>query len=138
MDIQRPDSEYFRLIHPKDYDSETGKFKSLAFRPSSNGGISVVRTLCATETSQSVCQHVAHFYANQTGVPEIYWDIPSEGIPAGCGIEQSESATGDACHYDIFGWSKGAARSYFKSINLEDMTICAGDGERPLIKEDLE
>lgn len=50
---------------------------------------------------------------------------------------QSDTPTGDKCHFDIVGWSKGSSRSYFKTVKLEDFVVCAEDGECPLTKEDI-
>src|SRR5215204_4595478 len=112
-------SEYTRVIHPNDYDVEKGKFKSLSFKPSSNGGISVFETLCGIEESGTLCKHVETYYNARTGNPAIYWEIPSDDIPEGCKFIPSLSSTGDKCHLDIFGWAENESRKYIKKLPIE-------------------
>lgn len=50
---------------------------------------------------------------------------------------QEDSVTDDKCHHDIMKWSKGASRSYFKSIDFTTFSICDPNGERNLQLDDL-
>ena len=135
-------SRYTRAIHPDDYDIERGRFKSISFKPYiENGtdlGISVFDSNCGIETSGSLCAHTARYYSARTGDPAIYWQIPDNDIPSGCGIESNPSSTGDNCHRDIIGWSQKESGAYIKKLPIENCIICDPQGIRPLQKEDLD
>lgn len=126
-------SEYTRVIHPNDYDSEKGRFKSISFKPSSDGGISVFKTECGIRSNGTICSHIARYYDARTGNPAIYWEIPSTDIPSECQFKQTPSSTGDGCHLDILGWTEKESGRYIGAC-----MICAPTGTRPLRKEDLE
>jgi hypothetical protein len=127
---------FFRVIHCKFYDSERGNFKSLAFAPSSDKGISVVDLDCSVQTSGSICGHISRFYPNQAGDPAIYWRIPDQKIPEVCSFEPQPSTTGDDCHFNIYGWTRAQSRSTFVALRLTDFTVCTPDGERSLQQSD--
>jgi len=61
--------------------------------------------------------------------------VPLERIEVEIKIEPT--TTPDPCHHDIFGMSKGQARSFFKKFKPEDFIICDESGERHLTLEDL-
>jgi hypothetical protein len=138
MALPVPVPNLFRVINPRDFDTEKGRFSSLAFRPSSNACISVVECECAVAESGSICAHIRRFYSDQTEPPGIYWNVPPEDVPANCIIEETASSTGDKCHRDIHGWPAKAVRKYFIQIAIEEMLICSEDGVRHLSQSDLE
>jgi hypothetical protein len=128
----------------KFYDPDKRRFQSLAFRNSSNGGISLVDVECAIKASGDLCSHGRIFYQGNknrpgpTGNPVIFWEIPKDVIPVNCSWEPSVSTTGDNCHGDLKDWKDKEAEKVFKKTSLEQMTICAENGSRPLQIEDLE
>lgn len=132
-------AEYIRVVHPRDYDVEQGRFKSLSFKPSSSdGGISVFKIQCGIDASGSVCEHIRKFYDSLTGDPPIYWEIPAEDIPTECEYPQSDSESGDKCHHNIKNWSEKESKKYIKKKSLDTYLICDPNGTRSLTKEDLD
>src|SRR5258708_11209390 len=121
---------FIRLIHHQHYDPDKKRFKSLAFKPSSNNtGISVINTECIIQTSGSVCEHIQIFYAAVAGAPPIFWNIPIDLLPEGCSLDQHPSSGGDDCHYNLTGLTEKQARDIFIKVPLEDFNICLEDGE---------
>ena len=132
-------SEYIRVVHPRDYDIEQGRFKSLSFKPSTEDkGISIFNTECGITASGSVCQHIEKYYNTLTGDPPIFWEVPTEDIPEGCSLPQSDSESGDKCHHNIIGWGEKKSKAYIKKKAFDTYLICDPNGVRPLTKEDLE
>lgn len=114
--------EVIRLIHHKHYDPDSKRFRSLAFRNSSNdGGISVVDIECIVrqiQNEETVCDHVLKFYPNIAGQPIIYWiirtrNIEKENPDINLKLEEKESHTGDICHINIKGLSNNKAKNFF-------------------------
>jgi hypothetical protein len=104
-----------RIIHPDEYESHDKRFKTSAFEPSDDGGISVVDTDCAVLASQTVCEHVVQNYPTLiAGPPPVtfyLWTVPD--LPAGCGVS-NPAGYQDPCHRNITGFSRGKAKSFFK------------------------
>src|SRR5947209_6596898 len=119
---------FIRLIHQQHYDPEQKRFKSLAFKPSSDGsGISVINTDCALQNSPTICAHIHRYYRETAGTPPIFWDIPTEILEL-CQFVQQIGSTGDECHYNLTGLTEREARTIFKSIRLLDFHICTETG----------
>ncbi len=130
---------FIRIIHPKHYDPDTSRFRSLAFKPSSDGGISVISRECIEQTGSSVCAHIAKFYASVLGDPPIFWEIPKAVLPPNCQFIQDPSDTGDDCHYNLIGLSDRESRRIIKQAPLNEMSICVeNDEHRPLAESDLQ
>jgi hypothetical protein len=130
---------FLRIIHPKHYDPDTRRFRSLAFKPSSDGGISVVSRECIEQTGSGVCAHIAKFYRSVLGEPPIFWEIPETVLPTHCQFIQDPSDTGDDCHHNLIGLSDREARRIIKQTPLDEMRICEVAGApRPLTEADLD
>lgn len=129
-----------RTIHQKYYDSELGRFTSLAFKPASNGGISVFDCECAMRRSGTLCSHISQFYAEVSGAPPIFWVFDTGILPADLEIQNSVSTSGDSCHRDIHNLSAKQARGILKSVSVpNDFCICNPDGScRVLTMTDLQ
>src|SRR5436190_4011842 len=125
---------FIRLIHQRHYDPDEQRFRSVAFRPSTDGsGISVIDADCILRSSASICEHIRRFYPDVSGTPAIFWDIDPEVLPENCQLAQQTSLTGDECHYNLKGLSKEEARAIFKEVPLTEFKICTETGEyRPL------
>nr|AUN37296.1 hypothetical protein [uncultured bacterium] len=52
-----------------------------------------------------------------------------DALPDGCVAAQEVSTSGDECHHNLQNWTKGRARSFFKSMPLSAFTICENGGE---------
>ena len=130
--------EYIRVVHQKHYDPRKREFKSLAFKNSSSGGISVISKNCIDETSRHVCAHIFKFYSIISSNPQIYWRFSFKILPDGCEFIAYESESGDKCHGDITGLTNQKARALLKSIQIDQFEICEGqESSRPLEIEDL-
>ena len=130
---------YIRLLRKEHYDATLGRFTSVAFKPSSNGGISVFDQQCAEETSRTSCQHILNFYAAITGSPVIYWVIRADVLPHQCSIRATPSDTGDLCHHDIELKRQVARALLPKSLDPTCMFVCDGTGQsKPIQSSDVE
>ncbi len=129
---------FIRIIHPKHYDPDSNRFRSLAFKPSSDGGISVISRECIEQTGSSICGHIAKFYASVLGDPPIFWEIPEAVLPPTGQFIQAPSDTGDDCHHNLVGLSDREARRIIKQMLLGEMSVCLETGEhRSLTGADL-
>ena len=131
--------DFIRIIHPKHYDPDRKSFSSLAFKPSSDGGISVVSRECIEQTGSSICGHIAKFYGTVSGSPPIFWEIPAGILPPQCQFIQNPSDTGDDCHHNLIGLNDREARRIIKQTPLDEMHICLViGGHCPLTEADLQ
>jgi hypothetical protein len=129
---------FIRIIHQKHYDPDRKTFSSLAFKPSSDGGISVISRECIALSGSSVCGHIARFYKSVSGEPPIFWEIPEVVLPANCQFIQEPSDTGDDCHHNLVGLSDREARRIIKRTPLGEMSVCLETGDhRSLTEADL-
>ena len=130
---------FIRVIHQKHYDPDKGNFKSLAFKPSSDGsGISVIDEKCISQSGIGVCEHINRFYKDLAGKPPIFWRIPTEELPENHRFIQRTSTTGDACHYNLTGISEKESRTLLKRVNLSEFNVCSENGgDRPLTDSDM-
>ena len=117
-------SNFIRLVHPKHYDHDRDRFVSAAFSVSKEDkGVSIICIDCAIKASGSICAHVANFYQSSiAGSPAVYW--PLKDLPADTEFVQTDSDTGDKCHYITRGLSKNKARNIAKAINYQDCFVC--------------
>lgn len=61
-----------RFIHGKHYDKRQKRFRSLAFKNSRDGGISIILRDCVDDSKRSVCQHIRIYYpARIAGEPQF-------------------------------------------------------------------
>ena len=131
-----------RVIHQLHYAKAEGRFKSIAFETSSDGGVSVFLSDCANEQSGNICEHIGRYYAAIAGDPPIYWEFSENVLPAGCHHETKVEAGKDPCHENIVGMNKKQSRNFFKQhtgTRLSLFTICDPDtGPRPLLAADLQ
>ena len=132
-----------KLLHPRNWDTQKGRFQSLVFRPSDDGGISVFCEVCATNTSGCVCVHAKKFYQSVTNDPPIYWMFDSGILPKNCLIVETPSTTGDLCHRDIINISRKSSEKFFKyhfrsnCLDMDKLTICSSQGVRSLVESDI-
>ncbi len=139
-----------RVLDPAHFSKSKNRFSRMAFRPSSNGGISVYAEPCALEKSRSNCNHIQAFYSGLTGIPALYWRIDLEWLNAEAkdseitlSLVQSKSHSGDDCHHDIFGFpkngtaSKNAIEKAWENNRL-DFLQCDGQPSRPIDLEMLQ
>ena len=131
---------FFRPLHRKHYDAEREGFgfSSSALDLRSGEPFSVVDCECARAESGTLCAHIARYYNEQSGNPQIYWPIRDADLPVQHRIEAERTPNGDECHRNLYGWPRNAVRRIFKSLTLEELIVCLPDAERPLINSDLE
>jgi hypothetical protein len=117
------------------YDPDRKNLSSLAFRPSSDCGISVISRECIELSGSSVCGHIARFYKSISGEPPIFWEIPEDILPANC----RNPAIPGMIVITIWSASMTAeARSIIKLTPLSEVSVCLETGEhRPLTETDL-
>ena len=128
-----------RLIHGKHFDHHRKEFKSLAFKPSTGGGTSVLCEDCIEQGGRSHCCHIRVYYDDGiAGNPAIYWRVPAEAYAPPRRIEQETTDSGDDCHYNIVDLDAKECRRLFKEAKLKEFQICAEDGERRLTLLDLQ
>ena len=100
--------QYARILNFENcYSVERKRFSRAAFKKF-KGGISVFLESCVLENALTICEHIkAFYYPKPAGSPAIYWIINEvdllsfQEFTSGLKIEQSNSFTGDKCHYDI-------------------------------------
>ena len=129
-------SDYFIL------DISVGKknrFKSLAFNVSStDGGISSVDAGCAKELSNTECRHIRSYYSSAiSGEPPVFWKFRPRELPDSVGFCKEPSGTGDPCHINIRGLTKGQCRKIVNSLSIDQLEICDDDGTRVLTIADI-
>ena len=116
-----------RLLHPREYDKNSGRFRSTCFNNSSDGtGISLVDIDCVTERfpTSGVYQHIEQYYPRIVGEPIAYWTVPAD-LPSGVYIEETASDTGDPCHRELHGFSGRASQKFFKrAYHSEQVSLC--------------
>ena len=101
--------EYIRILSLHHFDRKRRKFTSLAFKNSSNSGISVVSRECIRESGNRICPHIYRFYGRIASDPAIFWIFPFNELPDKCSLEPSLSDTGDECHYNLEGLTNSEA-----------------------------
>ena len=131
--------EYVRFLHPKHFDPQQSRFKSLAFRNSSNGGgCSIVQLACIDASGESICSHARTYYSSDIrGEPPIFWILEEDILPSGYRLEQTTSRSGDICHYDLHDVDNSALKALLRAKRLDDFLICDNGNHRPLRREDL-
>ncbi len=102
---------YVRLVHPDHFDSVRGEFNDLAFRKSSDGGMSIFERACAEATSGVICTHIHQFYPNVVGVPVVFCFLEAADLPPAAIITPTLSDTGDECHREVDGVGNGALKN---------------------------
>lgn len=137
---------YVRLVHPKHWESNRSRFSDLAYKKSSDGGLSVFDVECAERDGGLICAHIARYYPNVGGDPAIFVIIESGELPEGATVAQTPSATpeqvaagleDDECHHEVDGVGNGALKRALMQIPLERYMICDAQGVRPLALTDL-
>ena len=132
--------QFVRVIHPRHFDKNLKRFQSLAFKPSTSGGISVFCHKCAIETSGEICKHIEKYYAEISGTPSIFWLFDTCILPVNHSIDQSPSNTGDDCHHDIKGLTDKESARIFKNnaIFPSSFQICSCPNQRTLDIVDID
>src|SRR3990172_8592106 len=125
--------QLLRILHRVHFNKRLGRFQSLAFKPdNANPNVSVISTDCIESLGNTKCQHIKRFYSSPgpASNPAIFWLFESGSLPGNTTLNQSDSITGDSCHYDILGLNPKDARQLFLSyiIPHEDIRICSNDG----------
>ena len=83
--------------------------------------------MCCVECGEqpSLCIHVEQFYSKITGTPIVVWYLDKSIIDEEITLEEEPSDTGDICHRNIKGLSKGAARRFAKNhCKPENLSVC--------------
>ena len=139
--------EYIRVLHPKDFDPNDGRFISVVFTYPSEGGISVFEPICAERVSRTVCEHIRLYYTGLTTAPPVYWRIDFQHLCANINLrngdekvtkEQKASKTGDEhCHYELSGITKSSAKRYARHFAKPPNVKICRDGEAEASVEEL-
>jgi hypothetical protein len=134
--------EVVRILHPTQFDHDKRRFRSTAFRPSSDGsGISVVLRRCIQDRTGDACAHIAKYYREIAGRPVFFWVFDPSLFPEPCELTQSPSATGDTCHRNLKDITKAQARRAFKSAQEEarpSIWCCRGEAAERVSLDDVE
>lgn len=127
-----------RILNAIHYDPRKQRFTSLAFKNSTDGGISVVHKECIVAQEQTACQHIERFYPPPTSSqPAIFWEFDEAILPSGYRIEQQTSPTGDICHHNLLGLTDKAARDLLIQHRLDEFQICDQELLRPVTLADF-
>ncbi len=133
--------ELIRIIHPRFWYKEDGRFNSGAFSKSgSNSGVSVLSRVCVDqhEHGLGICGHVYHYYRRISSIPAIFLEFKSENLPSQHKLKNTPSDTGDDCHFDILGMTTGKCRRFIIEIPLTDFDFCySAQGHRRLTEGDI-
>ncbi len=110
----------------------------MAFKPSStDGGISVINLECVTRSGISICEHIAKFYPTAAEQSPMFWEFSSEAIVPNAILTQKTGPTGDECHYNITGLTKGDAKKIIYSVPVASAFMCENGKPRALTLEDM-
>ena len=131
-----------RILNVKHYDPRKKRFTSVAFKPSTNGGISVFNKECVLEQKRTICSHIREYYPPPTSNdPPVFWEFEEQILPDECELEQQTSKSGDCCHYNINKLSDKKARKLFvnrqKEHQLSEFKICENGESRTVVLEDF-
>jgi hypothetical protein len=133
--------EYVRFLHRDHFDPrpQQNRFKSLAFKNSSNGGgASVVQRPCVDATGLTICDHARKYYSPRvTGEPPIFWIFDEAVLSTARRFEKIKTDSGDECHYNLHGVSDAELKRLLKATPLSDFMICENRAHRPLLRDDL-
>ena len=131
--------EYVRIVHPLLISEVDGRPSDLAFKKSSaDAGISCVNVKCAVAESDSVCRHIARYYAEPIkGDPIIYWPVPDSPLLKDGKWEHKVGTNGDPCHYNLLNVSRNAACKLIRSQPIGAFVLCDGDSVRTLQLSDI-
>ncbi len=132
--------EYIRLVHPKNFDFNRGRFSDLAFKRSSDGGMSIIDRICAEGVSGGlICHHIRVFYPAISGEPPIFYILQDNELPSGFTLRETLSDTGDKCHREVDDVSDNQLYKAFKNKREPHMFFtCDGTEPRRLTAQDLE
>jgi hypothetical protein len=133
--------QYIRLIHPNDYDRNRKRLVSLAFRPSSDGGISVIECECVAGTGASVCEHIRRFYASRVHPDFIlFWTFDAEALPSSSRIESTPGGKDDSdgCHRDIFDLDERESGKIIKKVPIHSLDVCRSGTHSKCTDDDIE
>ena len=132
--------EAVRFFTKHQWDNRLGRFSSVAFRNSSNNtGISVIDRKCAIDCNRTICAHILAYYSPPAEHPIIFWSFDKSLLPSEVVVQQSNSSSGDICHYNIIGFTDKQARSFMiaNTKDLQSISICVDGQERPIERRDL-
>ena len=121
-----------RLLHPEQFSKRDRRFKSTAFRQSSDGGIFSFDRDCAYGQSKSECAHIERYYKDVAGYPPVVWYIDIDELPPECGLTDEPSTSGDPCHRNIRRLTRGQSRKMIIDLDLTSLRFCDGDTLKPL------
>jgi hypothetical protein len=137
---------YVRLVHPKHWESNRGRFSDLAYKKSTDGGLSVFDVECAEQDSGLICEHIRRYYENVGGDPAIFVvlepaDLPPAAkvarTPSKSPVEIAAGATNDECHHEVDGVGDKALKKALMKVSLDRFRICDTQGVRALALSDL-
>ena len=102
----------------------------------------MVQELCISNGHDTVCNHLAKYYLSVDEPPHIFWPFDDKIIPNKTDIVQSDSESGDKCHYVIENLTNGEAKLIFNKYgnlpdNITDLKICENEFSRQLEDSDL-
>ena len=129
--------EYIRLLHPRNFDHERGRFNELSFKVKQTG-VSVLQRTCVVERSELECSHIREYYPFVTGEPPVFWVFDEGILPDNYLIEQSVMENNDECHYEIRNVSNGRLWKFFKQHSWREFVICDNGDYRPLSQADVD
>ena len=97
----------------------------MAFKNSSDSsGISVISLSCITSKNRNICEHIHLFYKTIIGTPIIFWEFEDNILPQNSTFQQSPSATGDDCHYNIKNLTNREARKIIIKQSPSAFQVC--------------
>lgn len=144
--------ELILLLSPFQYSETERRYKSLAFKNSTGGGVSVIDAKCVASKTERVCEHIEEFYPPRlSGTPAAFWKIPAGYLKDDLQLEQEDSAVdpstgrgGDDCHYNIKNMSdKECKKKLLEALDpdlvesKDNFFICDEDGFRLLTHADV-
>lgn len=131
--------EYIRLLHPKHWDAQRERFGDVAFKLSSDSGLSLVCKACAEAASSGlICEHIRKFYPNIASDPAVFLFIKDTELPKDSKIIETLSDTGDTCHREVVEAKEKHLKRAFMAKSWTEAFICDGGTYRPLEKRDWE
>ena len=129
---------FVRLCHPKHYEKYKQRFKSLAFKLSSeDGGASTFDRDCGIATSGTLCAHIARFYPNVGGDPAVFRIFEPSELPNSAHFDREKSDSGDECHHNVRGVTNNQLKKVLEDWGSEGFQICDGSGQRDLTSSDI-
>ena len=135
--------EYIRLVHPENYDRDTGFFSDIEFKGKSadGSGMSLVQLECAAAASGGlICQHFQDKYSSVAAHPPIFLILSEAEFPDNVTLHNSPEfhPQKDPCHWDARSTTNDKQLKKLRKRPITDYSICENGVVRKVTQADVD